>query len=502
MKPSPELIKLVDKCLAKNITRVEMAQLEQLLDNDASLQYYLEITGIEGDIPLALEAGIERESSLHTQNIFARWTRPLSIGAAAVVLFSIGLYSGKKVYSPPSPKGEITNTQPGHQPIDNGAAITSLIGVTWEGDAPEFIKLSSESQSLAIKSGLVELTFDSGVRTLIEGPAAIEVTGGNSANLGKGRMVANVPKGAEGFTVEYPDGRVIDLGTEFALNIPQNQKGAEIGVFRGEVEIYDRKQNIPLKVLEDHAMIQISGSRNPFASIPFQREDYIRELPSREFPWRLPEQVSTSPATLEFDVSHLVWKSGNYRAVFKHMQGGDALVIHQADLLLDGQIITSDDHLGRTGLIHRTIDNIYTFNISDEQHQKGKWILRVSVSADARSNTTAGTFSPDSSGILLFEDTTSTHATDASYVGTWEFRHNGMIHQRIFTADRRAQYRINGESTSLYDDATWNVEDGILVLTIPASQGEPIELRERHMLRNERELIFTNRPYRNAVKVE
>lgn len=502
MKPTPELINLVDKCLDKDISRVEMAQLEELLENDDALQYYMEIVGIEGDLPLALDAGIEVDTTPLSNNPFKRWARPLSIAAAAIVLFSVGLYSGMRIFSPP-PADDIADVHPGQRPIGNGAAITSLIGVTWEGTAPDSIKLSNDSETLAIKSGLVELTFDSGVRSIIEGPATIKVTGGNSAEFGRGRLVADVPKGAEGFTVVYPDGKVVDLGTEFAINVPQDRIGAEVGVFRGEVEIYDHKQNTPLKILENHAVVQISGSRNPFASIPFQREDYIRELPSREFPWKLPEAASTSAAILEFDVSHLVWKSGDYRAVIKWMHGRDALAIQKAELLLGNEVVATDIHPGRTGLYQNTHDNTYTFNISEEQHKRGKWTLRITASPDARGNIAVGTFSPDSSGILLFEDSLSTRATDTDFVGTWEYRHDGDIHQRIFTADRRAQYVFNGETLDLFEGATWDVKNGILILTIPPhNPGDPAEHRELHLLRNSGELIFINRPYRNALKVK
>lgn len=497
MKPTPELIKLVDQCLARKISRVEMARLEQLLENDDNLQYYLEIAGIEGDLPAALSAGVIMEPKVIRASLIQRLIMPLSLATAAAVIFFAGFYVGK----PPaaSDPAVAADTQPGPRLSGNGAAITSLIGVTWQGKAPDTIKLSAESSPLAIKSGLVELTFDSGVRSIIEGPATFKVTGGNSAEFGRGRLVADVPKGAEGFTVVYPDGKVIDLGTEFAINVPQNQKGAEVGVFRGEVEVYDHQQNKALKILENHAVVQISGSTNPFASIPFHREDYIRELPSREFPWTLPTEPSPTPSILEFDVSHLVWKSGTYRAVIKYMKGQDALSISKVELLLDQEVVATDEHFGRTGLFKRTADNIYTLRLTPEQHRKGKWTLRIIAAPDTTDSPELGTFSPDSSGILLFEDS---RTSPDSFVGTWEYRHDGDIHRRVFTADHRAEYYLNGKKLHLFDSATWKIEDDTLVLTIPPhDQGDPATHRELHLLRNSGELIFVNRPYRNALKV-
>lgn len=403
MKPTQQLVNLVDKRLSNHISRVEMAQLEELLKCDDALQYYLEIAGIEGDLPLALASAEKITVTQASKAAFRCWSWWITTAAAAAIFFFIGLYSGKRVDFHPS-ANHVTNTQSGERPIGSGAVITSLMGVTWEGSTPDFIKIPNNGETISIKSGLIQLTFDSGVRSIIEGPASIKVTGGNSAEFFKGRLVADVPKGAEGFTVVYPDGKVVDLGTEFAMNVPQDQKGAEVGVFRGEVQVYDKNQNKPLMLVENEAVVQTFGSISPFASIPFERENFIRELPSREFPWALPTEPSPNPSLFEFDVSHLVWKSGTYRAIFKYMKGVDALVITEAQLLRDGMIIASDKHFGRTGLFERTVDNIFTFSISENQYKKGKWTLRVTAKPDAKGRPPLGTFSPDSSGILLFEE--------------------------------------------------------------------------------------------------
>lgn len=506
MKPTAELITLVDKCLSQKLSRVEMAQLEQLLEDDANLSYYLGIADVEGAIPYALGAGVMVQSSQSSEaGLLKRIVRPLSLAAAAVIIFSTGVYIG----SPPADQSDISaHSNSDHLPLPpesggKAAAITSLVGVTWENEAPESIQLTKDSDAIAFESGIVEISFKSGVRSLVEGPAMIRITGDNSAILDRGRMVTEVPKGAEGFTVEYPDGKVVDLGTEFAMHVPQNQHGAEVGVFRGEVEIYDRKQNIPLKILENHAVVQIAGSNNPFASIPFHRDQFIRELPSSEFPWKLSEAQSQKPNILEFDVSHLVWRSGTYRTILKYMHGSDGLHIHKAELLLNDQIICSDVHLGTTGVSLSTRDNSYVFDIPESKHQKGQWTVRVTADPSPRGKQPAGTFSPNSSGIMIFKDPRTTKDTHSSFIGTWEYQHNGDIHRRVFTADHRAEYYFNGKKTAIFNSATWEIKDGVLILNIePHRKGDPATHQELHLLKNEKELIFVNRPYRNALKVE
>ncbi len=503
MKPSTELIQLVNHCLDQSLTPVERTRLEELLQEDDALQYYLEMTDMEVSIPFELKHSSQTVAA-GSRGAKSRWLPLLRMAAVIAISFCLGLLYNHKFTQPAtSPLVKVAPSAAAPELAQDAASITGLIGVDWEGQAPDSLKLDHRSQSIRMKSGLMELTFASGVRTLIEGPAEIRVTGGNEAHMAMGRMVANVPKGAEGFTVSYQGGKIIDLGTEFALYIPSHPAEVEIGVFRGEVEVYSDDQSTPKKIIEDHAVAHGIHSGASFESIPFHRGNYVRSLPSREFPWQLPKAASTEPVTMEFDVSHLVWASGDYRAVIKWMKGRHTLVIEQAELLLDGEMIASDTHQGRTGKISRTFANTYIFSVPADQHRKGKWTLRVRAHADATATGGPGSFTPDSSGLLLFEGQQAIDATDAAFLGTWKYLHNGNIHERTFTADHRAQYTRNGEPQSNYDGATWQVEAGILVLDIPAtaSNGERTDLQERHLLRNDDELIFVNRPYRNAKKV-
>ena len=50
----------------------------------------------------------------------------------------------------------------------------------------------------------------------------------------RGRLSAEVPSSAKGFTVITPTGKAIDLGTKFGVDVPL-QGEAEIHVFQGEV---------------------------------------------------------------------------------------------------------------------------------------------------------------------------------------------------------------------------------------------------------------------------
>jgi hypothetical protein len=91
-------------------------------------------------------------------------------------------------------------------------------------------------QKLVLRSGLVEIVFARGAQVVMEGPASLTITSDNVAVLDAGKLTAMVPEPAIGFTVNTPWTRLIDLGTEFGMEVDSSGLG-DVHVFRGEVAI-------------------------------------------------------------------------------------------------------------------------------------------------------------------------------------------------------------------------------------------------------------------------
>jgi FecR protein len=89
---------------------------------------------------------------------------------------------------------------------------------------------------LRLESGVVELTYASGVTVAVEGPAQFKVTRANTLELSSGKISANVPKQARGFTVKSPTASVVDLGTRFG-EIVNSDRASEVDVFQGQVQL-------------------------------------------------------------------------------------------------------------------------------------------------------------------------------------------------------------------------------------------------------------------------
>lgn len=86
----------------------------------------------------------------------------------------------------------------------------------------------------AIAAGSVELITARGARIVIEAPAEFRFDSAQRLRLMSGRLSAEVPPAAKGFTVVTPSGDAVDLGTRFGVDVPSSG-AAEIHVFQGEV---------------------------------------------------------------------------------------------------------------------------------------------------------------------------------------------------------------------------------------------------------------------------
>lgn len=85
-----------------------------------------------------------------------------------------------------------------------------------------------------IEVGTVEFVTARGARVVIEAPASFAFENGQRLRLKHGRVAADVPPPAKGFTVITPTGKAVDLGTKFGVDVSR-QGQAEIHVFQGEV---------------------------------------------------------------------------------------------------------------------------------------------------------------------------------------------------------------------------------------------------------------------------
>jgi hypothetical protein len=90
---------------------------------------------------------------------------------------------------------------------------------------------------LRLERGLAQVRFRCGARVVLESPADLELLSGRSARLWRGKLTARAPGTATGFEILSPQGKVIDLGTEFGVAVSANDT-TDVYVFEGKVEAH------------------------------------------------------------------------------------------------------------------------------------------------------------------------------------------------------------------------------------------------------------------------
>jgi hypothetical protein len=179
--------------------------------------------------------------SLARRIIMGPWLVPLSAAAVITVLATWGLY----LLLPRSVEYRQAAVS---DPRGTGVAVLrDVAGVVWsKGDPARSAGATLEPGWLRIQSGMVVIEFFSGARVLLEGPAELQLRSGNEAFCQGGRLRAEVPAQAHGFTVATARFNVVDLGTAFGLQVSADGSG-QVKVLKGQVELRQGGVVHPLK---------------------------------------------------------------------------------------------------------------------------------------------------------------------------------------------------------------------------------------------------------------
>jgi len=153
---------------------------------------------------------------------------------ATAALLSVGLAAGLAVFFlRPSPA--IQESKNASRTV---ATLTRLAGVRWSDPEAAWNELSrlEAGDRLRFDAGEVEIVYDSGVDLVIRGPAAFDVRGVDRVYSAFGTITARVGDGGQGFVLETPVAKVVDLGTEFNIQIAPSGT-TDVAVLRGLVDL-------------------------------------------------------------------------------------------------------------------------------------------------------------------------------------------------------------------------------------------------------------------------
>ncbi|MFG0334454.1 MAG: LamG-like jellyroll fold domain-containing protein [Maioricimonas sp. JB049] len=227
MKTDHSLEQLVQKYLDGLVSRVELKQLNgRLRSDEAARQWFLELLNVDSAIAASLvdvpdagqvvsvpASGVAAASDSPEVSPLPRrggitMAAPVLVASCLSLLLAIGLLlpSGQPFARVVSATGV------------SGMKVTDVADGAWQ----------------AIDAGTVELVTARNARIVIEAPARFRFLSDQKLQLDSGRLAANVPPSARGFTVVTPSGDAVDLGTRFGIDVLDDGQ-AEIHVFEGEV---------------------------------------------------------------------------------------------------------------------------------------------------------------------------------------------------------------------------------------------------------------------------
>ena len=254
---------------------VECAQLDEILHNDADARrqylYYVAlvsdlgsegnaapralVTGMSHDagseragaLPPAAEGGLRKTSVLGFLRPIATslaqfdlTSRVLVIAISSLLTGYFAIVLGMVAWDHVRRAGEVSESRQAVARVSEAMVSEAMVSaernIRWAGAESSKVGQKLATGSLRLQQGAVEFTLGGGTRVVVEGPAEFEVVNEARIRLGRGRLLAQVPKSAVGFTVAAPTAEVVDLGTEFDVEVDSGGS-TDVHVVTGRVEV-------------------------------------------------------------------------------------------------------------------------------------------------------------------------------------------------------------------------------------------------------------------------
>ena len=149
------------------------------------------------------------------------------------------------------------------------AYLTAEHECRWDQTNAE-ISAGAGNGPVHLRSGVAKFEFADGARILVEGPSRFQVQSAGKIYLNQGKLLAQVPSGAVGFTVETPNAKIVDRGTEFVVEAADGGQ-TKVAVTKGAVDLI-AASGATLRVTAGNAMaVSGRGTAKPTAeSTPFK----------------------------------------------------------------------------------------------------------------------------------------------------------------------------------------------------------------------------------------
>ena len=217
---------------------------------------------------------------------YSAWTISYLSSAVITGLLILGFW----LMPASDPKQVARNTGPSVvEPIAEPKAyvgrITGMVDCKWTGGSRV-----SLGQKCELASGLLEITYNTGAKVILQGPVTYSVEA-NGGYLAVGKLTGKLEKRTSNpqslipnpFVIRTPTAIVTDLGTEFGVEV--SSKGVtETQVLIGAVKIAvlgERNNDVKEQVVHAGSAVRVDSRRNRLVAVPPKEMRFVRTLSPR-----------------------------------------------------------------------------------------------------------------------------------------------------------------------------------------------------------------------------
>ena len=244
----------IDACLDGTIDEESFAELQERMLKRPELRWVMRRSmGLHHDLQEQAEGAADSASEPwmaqepQAENIVSLPTTsgrpgyfPVAIAAGLAFLFGLAImHFGRPKVSVEHVAAAVEPQSPPETEAEGFAVMQNLFDAEWAADQAEFREGDSlGAEVFRLKTGVAEIQFFSGATMVVQGPAEISLKSAWEANCREGVVRMRVPPAARGFKLHGPETEIIDLGTEFGLEV-RNGK-AHVEVIDGEISFRHR----------------------------------------------------------------------------------------------------------------------------------------------------------------------------------------------------------------------------------------------------------------------
>ncbi len=280
---NPNTIKLIGQALDQTIEPQEFEELQKILKTDPeAFENYCLQAEMHGRLMSELKAKIADVGKPKVIPFYRKSVAKVAAIAAVLVLSGVSIY---RVVSDDAPRSvtPIAQDKPEEDKVRDVADKTNFVAritnaekAVW-GSPDIGVGSWLRPGSLKLLSGKAEITYDSGARVVLSGPAEINSLSAHLAKLTTGKAVVHIPNQAAGFSLETPTSTFSDQACSFALSVENDS--TDIHVFKGSVEAASSSDLAAVKMLAvNEAFSFTDKSQLLIEATKFDSDNFRQEL--------------------------------------------------------------------------------------------------------------------------------------------------------------------------------------------------------------------------------